>query len=49
MTVFVFEHGKEKKLLAEVEMDGRVRAVPVGHGGVLYIATENRLYAIAAR
>lgn len=47
--VFVFAHGKEKKLLAKNEMDARLRAVPVAVNGVLYIATENKLYAIHAK
>lgn len=44
--VFVFAHGKEKKLLAENEMDARVRATPVAANGMLYVMTENKLYAI---
>jgi outer membrane protein assembly factor BamB len=49
-TMFVFRHGKEKKLLAEIEMGGKVRALPVAVNGVLYVLTENntRLLAIAA-
>jgi outer membrane protein assembly factor BamB len=45
-SVFVFEHGKTKKLLAENDMDGRVRATPIAANGVLYVMTENKLYAI---
>ena len=45
--VFVFEHGRKKKLLAEIEMEGRMRGIPVACNGVLYITPENRLYAIA--
>jgi outer membrane protein assembly factor BamB len=48
-TVFVFAHGKEKKLLAENEMRGRVRATPVAANGTLYVMTENKLYAIAGK
>jgi outer membrane protein assembly factor BamB len=48
-SVFVFAHGKEKKLLAENEMDARVRATPVAANGTLYVMTENKLYAIAAK
>jgi outer membrane protein assembly factor BamB len=48
--VFVFAHGKEKRILAENDMAGeentKVRATPVVADGVLYIQTENRLYAI---
>jgi outer membrane protein assembly factor BamB len=45
--VYVFAHGKTKKLLAKNEMGGHVRASPVAANGVLYVATENKLYAIA--
>lgn len=44
--VFVFEHGKQKKLLAQNDMAGRVRATPVAANGVLYVMTENKLYAM---
>jgi outer membrane protein assembly factor BamB len=47
--VLIFEHGKEKKLLAEVEMEGKIRATPVAANGVLYVMTENKLYAIATK
>jgi outer membrane protein assembly factor BamB len=47
--VLIFEHGKEKKLLAEVEMEGKVRATPVAANGTLFVMTENKLYAIANR
>jgi outer membrane protein assembly factor BamB len=45
-TVFVFAHGKEKRLLAENDMGSAVRATPVAANGTLYIQTENKLYAI---
>jgi outer membrane protein assembly factor BamB len=48
-TVFVFQHGKAKKLLEENDMGGRVRATPVAANGVLYVMTENKLYAIKAK
>jgi outer membrane protein assembly factor BamB len=44
--VVVFAHGKQKKVLAENEMAGHVRAAPVAVGNVLYVMTENKLYAI---
>jgi outer membrane protein assembly factor BamB len=48
--VHVFAHGKQKNLLAENDMGGgtntKVRATPVAADGVLYIQTENKLYAI---
>lgn len=45
-TVFVFQHGKTFKKLAENDMDGRIRATPIVANGVLYVMTENKLYAI---
>jgi outer membrane protein assembly factor BamB len=45
--VYVFAHGKKKNVLAEIEMDGKVRATPVAVNGTLYVMTENKLYAIA--
>jgi outer membrane protein assembly factor BamB len=45
--VYVFAHGKDKKLLAENEFEGKVRATPVAANGVLYVLAENKLYAIA--
>jgi outer membrane protein assembly factor BamB len=47
--VHVFAHGKEKKLLAKVEMDEAIKASPVVANGVLYLMTEKRLYAIAGK
>lgn len=45
--VWVFAHGKEKKELAQNDMESRVRATPVAVNGVLYVMTENKLFAIA--
>lgn len=45
-TVWVFQHGKTLKKIGENEMDGRVRATPIAANGVLYVMTENKLYAI---
>lgn len=47
--VFVFEHSKKKNLLAENEMGSRCRATPVAVGDVLYVMTENKLYAIGEK
>jgi outer membrane protein assembly factor BamB len=47
--VFVFAHGKQKRLLETNDMGGRVRATPVAANGTLYIMTENKLYAIAGK
>ena len=46
-TVTVLAHGKTKKVLAENEMEGQVRATPVAANGILYVMAENKLYAIA--
>jgi outer membrane protein assembly factor BamB len=45
-TVFVFEHGTKLKKLAENDMEGAVRATPIAANGVLFVMTENKLYAI---
>ena len=44
--VAVFAHGKEKKILATVNMDEQIESTPVVAGGVLYVATKSKLYAI---
>jgi len=45
--IFIFQHGKEKKLLTKVEMEGEpVRSTPIVANGVLYVMTEYHLYAI---
>jgi outer membrane protein assembly factor BamB len=44
--VAVFQHGREKKLLAENMMDSSVYSTVVTANGVLYIMTRNNLYAI---
>jgi len=46
-TLLVFAHGREKKLLAENDMNSKVRATPVAANGTLFVMTENKLYAIA--
>jgi outer membrane protein assembly factor BamB len=50
-TLFVFKHGKEKKLLAEITMGGMVRVTPVAANGTLFVMTENatKLYAIGKK
>jgi outer membrane protein assembly factor BamB len=47
--VSIFEHGKEKKLVGKVDMESGVKAVPVVANGVLYIATDKRLFAITGK
>lgn len=45
--VIVFQAGKKLKVLAKNEMDSSVYGTPVAAGGVLYIASRTKLYAIA--
>ena len=44
--VYVFAHGKEKRLLRKLELDQPVKSVPVAVHGVLYLVTETNLFAI---
>jgi outer membrane protein assembly factor BamB len=54
--VFIFEHGKTKKLINTVDMSVKdkngivvrpqIRATPVAVDGIFYVMTENKLYAI---
>ncbi len=44
--VTVFKHGKKKEILAEIGMSAKVRATPVVANNVLYVMTENKLFAI---
>jgi hypothetical protein len=37
---------KEKKVLCTVQMDSAISATPVAANGVLYITTQNKLYAV---
>jgi outer membrane protein assembly factor BamB len=47
--VLIFAHGKAKKLLAVRDMGGKVRMTPVVADDVLYVMTDSKLYAIAAK
>ena len=46
--MFIFEDGKNKKLLNKIETNALIRVTPVAANGVLYLATENpcKLYAL---
>ncbi len=46
--VAVFRAGKKKELLYEVNMGSSIYTTPVAKNGVLYIASRNTLFAIAA-
>ena len=47
--IYVFKAGKDKELLETIEMKARVRGTPVAVNGVLFVMTENRLFAIAKK
>ncbi len=46
-TLWVLAAGREKKVIASVKMDSGINGTPVAANGVLYVATMNRLYALA--
>ncbi|HEY1375487.1 MAG TPA: PQQ-binding-like beta-propeller repeat protein [Gemmataceae bacterium] len=45
--VWVFRHGREKQLLAQVEVGQAIKAPIVAANGVLYVVTESQLLAVA--
>jgi outer membrane protein assembly factor BamB len=45
--IFIFEHGKNKKLLGKISMEDNLHGTPVVINGVLYVMTKKCLYAIA--
>jgi outer membrane protein assembly factor BamB len=47
--VVIFAHGRQKKVLGTVSMDEVVRSAPVAVDGVLYVATDSKLYAIGKK
>jgi outer membrane protein assembly factor BamB len=44
--MYIFKHGKDKELIDTIDMKARVRGTPVAANGVLFVMTENMLYAI---
>lgn len=48
-SIVIFQAGKTYKVLATCDMENHVTTSPVVANGVLYIATESKLYAIAAK
>jgi len=44
--IAIFQHGREKKLIGTVNMDGAVYSSMVTANGVMYLMTRNQLYAI---
>ena len=47
--IVVLQHGKEKKVLAEMNMGSAVYATPVPAHGALFINNRNELYALAVK
>jgi outer membrane protein assembly factor BamB len=47
--VWIFAHGKEKRLIRRIEMEKPIRGQPVAVNGTLYLQTESVLYAIRQR
>ena len=47
--VSVFEHGRKFRLLATIDMDNGIHSTLVASGGVLYVATAEKLFAISGR
>jgi len=47
--VVIYEAGKKLKVLGKVEMGEKVNSIPCVANGVLYVATDSKLYAIAAK
>jgi outer membrane protein assembly factor BamB len=45
--MYIFAHGREKKLLGQVAMDRPIKGTPVAVNGVLYVVAEGQLFAIA--
>jgi len=48
-TMTVLRAGRQKEVLAEIEMNAPLYSRPAPVGDALYLATANRLYLIAAR
>jgi len=46
---YVFAAGKEERLISTIELDSPMNGSPAAANGVLYVATMQRLYAIAKR
>lgn len=46
--VFVYKHGREKKILHEVNMGDSIYTSPVAKNGVIFIATRTQLFAIGS-
>jgi outer membrane protein assembly factor BamB len=47
--IVIFKHGKKAEEINRVYMDETVHSTPVVSGGVLYVATKSKLYAIGGK
>jgi outer membrane protein assembly factor BamB len=47
--IIVLQHGKEKKVLAEINMGSAVYATPVPAHGTLFVNNRNQLFALAVK
>ncbi len=47
--VRIFAHGKQERLLGNIDMKSSIKGTPVAANGVLYIRTDRHLYAISSR
>jgi outer membrane protein assembly factor BamB len=47
--IVVLKAGKEKKLIAEMNMGSSVYSTPVPANGVLFVANRNQLFALAEK
>ena len=47
--IVIFKHGKTAEEIGRVYMDETVHSTPVVSGGVLYVATKSKLYAIGGK
>ncbi|HLF98497.1 MAG TPA: hypothetical protein VI457_15255, partial [Methylococcaceae bacterium] len=47
--IVVFQHGKEKKVLAEMNMGSAVYGTVVPANGALFVINRNELYALAVQ
>ena len=48
-TMTVLRAGRQKEVLARIEMDAPIYSPPAPFGDALYLATANRLYLIAGK
>jgi outer membrane protein assembly factor BamB len=47
--IFIFEHGKQKKLIRQISLEETYHGTPVAANGTLYLATATRLFAIGKK